>query len=562
MRSLSIEQPQSTPRKFGIRSTRSVIKQFSIAIGFALLTTSSQAAVTSNHLDRAVDLVTHLREHLVAGDGEDLNFYGGSWSGEGDSELIVDPGNHQQGEMPFNRSRCGSFITKLLNHCYGWDWNQYLFMDTEIGQWVDTASPTAHRYMELIKQKKGFRGSLTKLVQMLPGDIIVKRYDDYEGHVFLIQEIFNHTEVTYPMIQGVSDPDFVGNTFVTIRIIDSSTGKHTNDSRIFGNSSTLGAGTGLIGLMMNDTGTVVGHSWTIPDVDYNSDPEDWVSQVNTKIETLDDAELVIGRLDLPFILDVLAPSLPGGMSYEPAVHFGHLKIGRQLIEEITIAQTLDIKTETEGSEINQWGTGSPTSDTSSFIQFGDVELGIAPANHTTSESLVTLLLEHAYGFSWNDHSFFDTRIGRWNRTANPSPDNYVDLITQGVGFAENITLVGALQPGDIMAIRETRDTAGHVATIDHVDWSKATAYPVDLGESAFEFTGCWYVPIEVLDSTPDNDGIGYGTMGILMNTRHQIVAYTWSTPESNIERQPEQWLRELHRLLQPQAKGHLAIGRL
>lgn len=562
MRQLSIEQSKNNPPKSRNRSARSVFKQFSIAIGITLFTASSHAAVKTDHLELALDVVTHLREHLVAGNGTNLNFYGGSWSGVDEHELIVDPGNHQQGELPFNRSQCGSFITKLLNHSYAWDWNQYLFMDPEINAWVDTASPTAHRYMELIKQKKGFKGSLTKLVQMLPGDIIVKRDDEYEGHVFLIHEILDHTEVTYPMIQGESDPAFVGNTFVTLRIIDSSSGKHTDDSRIFGNTSTQGAGTGLIGFMMDENGTVVGHSWTIPDVDFNSDPEDWVSQVNTKIETLDETELVIGRLDLPVTLDVLGPSLPGGTDYQPAFNFGHLKQGRQLVDEIIIAQATGITSDADGNPVNQWLGEWQSVESPSFIQFGDIESGIAPATRTTSESLVTLLLKRAYGFAWEDHLFIDSLNGRWTRTANPSPDAYVDLITQRVGFADHIRHVGAIQSGDILAVRETRKTTGHVAIIDQIDWDNAIAYPADIRESAFEYTDCWFVPVHVLDSTAANQGVGERTIGILMNTRHQIVGYTWSTPESNSNRHPDQWLGELHRLLQPQANGHLAIGRL
>ena len=143
---------------------------------------------------------------------------------------------------------------------------------------------------------------------------------------------------------------------------------------------------------------------------------------------------MIGRLDLPVNLDVLAPGLPDGMSDEPAFNFGHLKLGRQLIEEIAIAQTLNIKTSSAGSGVNQWTSGSPTSATSHFSQFGDVEFGSTPTNIRSSESLLTSLLKHAYSFRWSDHPFFDTRANSWNRTAYPSPDNYVDLITQRIGF--------------------------------------------------------------------------------------------------------------------------------
>ena len=102
-----------------------------IGLGGSLLGASILGAAPTDHLDRGLDLVDHILQHQLAGEfqndqNEDINTYGGSW---GDGTVEVELGDHNADVMPFNRTMCGSFVTKLLNQSYNWDWTDYPFTD-------------------------------------------------------------------------------------------------------------------------------------------------------------------------------------------------------------------------------------------------------------------------------------------------------------------------------------------------------------------------------------------------------------------------------------------------
>ncbi|MDA7644966.1 hypothetical protein N8642_01250, partial [bacterium] len=259
-------------------------------MGAVLLTTGWLSAGTTDHLEMGVDLVEHLLLHQTAGEFVDgnqveLNQYGGSW---GAGTLLVQPGDHENGVLPYNLTKCGSFVTKLLNQSYSWNWSDYEFFDPNEGQFITSASPNSHRYMELIKQQVGFNEQLFDLVDVLPGDLMIKRdVGTTSGHTALVKEVFLDNPMPYPNGSPESQENLLGSTYFEVDVLDCSSSHHSNDSRyVFYDGQiheTNGAGVGTMGVLVDSFGTIIGHTWSLPSASHDSNIDSWVSQLNDKI---------------------------------------------------------------------------------------------------------------------------------------------------------------------------------------------------------------------------------------------------------------------------------------
>ncbi len=540
-----------------------------------------------DHLDRGLELVENLLARQTQGQFEDenqvkLNDYGGSW---GQGTLLVEVGEPAGNVLPYNLSKCGSFVTKLLNQSYNWNWSDYEFFDPNAGSLVTTASPNSHRYMELIKQQIGFDSQIFDIVDVLPGDVMVKRdVGTTTGHVWVIKEVFFGNPMFYPANSPDSEESLVGTTYFEVDVLDCSSGHHSNDTRMVEYNGliheTNGAGVGTMGLLVDDQGAIMGHTWSLPSASYDSDRDSWVSQLNGKLRLFGETELVIGRLALGQSSEENDPESqpeeqPQEQSEEQvngAPHF--FELGQLLLGQILAAQADGIFVDEHGVDINRRGGSWSSQSNPVMIRFADPEQGILPANNTKGTTLVTLLLAEAYGWDWNDYEFFDTKKGQIEDTASPSSTRYVDLIEQNVGFESQILNLTDVQPGDVMAIRYLSSWSGHTTMVHWIDWDNAKAYPSEHPDADPAWSGCWYVPVEVLDSTSNPhsfdtrevngeelEGIGLGTMGVLINEAAEVVGHTWSLPSSDYETQQSSWLSSLHSRLKPQTERRMVFGR-
>ena len=566
------------------------IGALTVALATITLMNGEAHAGDTAHLDRGLTLVEHLLEHQWAGQFEDgdgvaLNAYGGSWGG---GTLIVEPGDPDDGILPYNLSKCGSFVTKLLNHSYNWNWSDYEFYDPSLGTSVTTASPTAHRYMELILQGEGFQSMLTHIVDVAPGDIVVKRdVGTTTGHVWIVKEVILSQPMPYPSDSSNALNSLVGTTYFEIDVLDCSSGYHSNDTRkVYYDGQlheTHGAGVGTIGVLVDENGQLVGHSWSLPSSGYGDDIDSWVSQLNSKIELFDETELVVGRLATENnSQDSPAPEPEENAepeeSPEPQVSESeaplHLDLGRLLLNQILSAQAQGIYTDQEGVDLNRKGGSWGSQSNPAFIRFADPEQGILPKNNTKGTTLVSLLLAAAYGHSWSDFEFYDTKKDQIEDTASPSSTRYVDLIEQHVGFTSQIVHLADVLPGDVLAIRYLSNWSGHTMMVNGIDWAEAIEYPTESSAAEAQWQGCWLVPVEVLDSTgsphsfdtrevgdEEYEGIGIGTVGLFMNADYEVVGHTWSLPSADPISKPDQWVSQLHSRLKPQSERKLVIGR-
>jgi len=551
-----------------------------------------------------LELVENLLVYQWGGQFEDgnqvpLNQYGGSW---GAGTLLVEPGDPDNNQYPYNLSKCGSFVTKLLNQSYNWSWSNYPFFDPNQGQQVSTASPNAHRYMELITQQVGFKNQLFHISDVLPGDIMVKRdVGTTIGHVWIIKEVVLGSPMPYPANQSDSQNHLIGTTYYEVDVLDCSEGYHTNDTRkVWVNNQlheTHGAGVGTVGLLVDGNGVIIGHTWSLPKASYNGETSDWVSQLNGKIELLDETELVIGRLNLSIaqsnnmdevaspegtsdqetvdsVGEVDAPGTGDELDIEPASNPWHLELGRTLLSQIEACHAEGIFVDQDGIAINRYGGSWSSSSNPLVIRFADLDQGILPANNTKGATLVTMLLKEAYDLSWRDYEYYDSKKQVVRKTSSPGSSQYVDLIEQQQGFAAQIHQWTDAQPGDVMAIRYLANWSGHTVMIHHIDWSQAVEYPTGHASSQSDLQGTWFVPVEVLDATAhphshdtrdaygqELEGIGTGYMGVLMDESGHIVGHTWSLPSANPDSATGSWLSQLHSRLKRQTDRKMVIGR-
>ncbi|MDA7644866.1 hypothetical protein N8642_00725 [bacterium] len=554
-----------------------------IGLGGSLLGASILGAAPTDHLDRGLDLVDHILQHQLAGEfqndqNEDINNYGGSW---GDGTVEVELGDHNADVMPFNRTMCGSFVTKLLNQSYNWDWTDYPFTDDVLNVPVVTASPTAHLYMELVLEGKGFKLQVDNIADILPGDVMVKRnLNPIAGHVWLVKEVHIGNPLVYPLNHGNSLDEYKGMTYYEVDVLDSSFGYHSYDTRkVTVNNvvhNTHGAGVGTMGIMVDANGTITGHSWSVPNSDYNQSLGGWVNGVNSRLELLDETEFVVARLDLvdeededeggvePLDLDLKAPVIPC-----------YLDLGIKLNEQLEEMHALGIDSDSNGERLNQYGGSWNSSSDPSFIRVADLDRGILPGNNTKGASLVTLLLKEACSWSWWDYTFIDSKTGRVTRSSSPTSSRYVDLIEQGVGFDSEIKDLSRVLLGDVIAIRKWSDWSGHTVIVESIDWENAKAYPAGIGATTSELDGAWIVPVRVLDSTryahssdtrskatETTDGLGLGTMGVVMNAAYEIIGHTWSLPTADLDTDSARWVSQFHSRFKPQTERKIVVGRI
>lgn len=289
-----------------------------VAAGAVALSTVSVLAQKTGHLDEALILSAQIANKAATGvftnsAGAKLNEYGRAWTATSNtpkSGYVLE----KTGSPATNLTTCAPLISRLLQNKFNWKWNNYSFYDPVKATNVTTASPAPYQMIALMNAGKGFTNSTTRLADALRGDVLLfSRPDNVaDDHAALFIAARWDSAVEYPSGLADSDADLEGSYFVEIEILDSTGGTlHSEDSRrieypagVFTN--TRGVGTGVMGVLVDENGNILGHTWSLPtNGDPNSDDDDerndWVRNLNGRLEfqTGDGARtIVFGRLAL------------------------------------------------------------------------------------------------------------------------------------------------------------------------------------------------------------------------------------------------------------------------
>ncbi len=268
---------------------------------FSIQLASAQPA----HLMNGIGLVEQIVEAqqngiFVDDEGVEINRYGGSWNSQNDPSFIrfADP---TQGILPGNNTTCAPFITHLLKETYNWSWYNYPFFDPIQNQIVQSSSPRSYRYVALIEQEIGFEQQIHTLDLVQPGDIMAIHYlGGSGGHTTMVVDVNWQSIKAYPSEHANALPELDGTYYVEITVVDSSSGTHTNDSRIveFNNEKieTSGLGIGVMGILMDGNANVLGYTWSLPNSDYQTKTGGWLNGLHNRLHLQADRKLVFGRL--------------------------------------------------------------------------------------------------------------------------------------------------------------------------------------------------------------------------------------------------------------------------
>ena len=553
----------------------------------------SVGATVPQHLADARQLVNEIQQAhsegtLLDDDNVEFNRYGGSW---GSTYIrFSDPEN---GIQPSNYNRCSPFVTLLLQHSYGWSWSDYEFHDPILEINKTTASPSSYRYEALIKQGIGFASELTQLDHVLPGDVITMvDVGTDDGHTGLVNAIDFDSALSYPEELEGANPDLAGTWYIELEILDSSSDDHTNDSRIFEidgeETDTDGVGIGTMGILINDQMEVIGHTWSLPYSDYNESPNGWLNGLHSRLRLQTERAVSFGRLnlapaeqppmddqpaeapeeELSDITHEVLPPLPSGPL--------HLEIGLTLVNQIVNQQQLGIFEDEEGTAYNRYG-GSWSGSNQIYLNLAD---GENPASsYSKCSSFVTLLLDQAYNWDWNDYEFYDPVDEEYVDTASPHAYRYANLIKQEIGFEQQIENLDETQSGDIIAYHDVGTKKGHAMVLIGIDWQSGIPYPSENVNATPELEGATFYEMQILDvtksghsldtrqitvddSTDKTGGAGVGVMGILVNDQMEVIGHTWSLPSHDPVENTDSWVNSLNGRVKYQENRELVFGRL
>jgi hypothetical protein len=243
-----------------------------------------------------------------------LNRYGGTWDTAGDLSFIryfEQTRDAAVGPYAANYTTCAPLVTHLLKTAYGWNWKEYFIPDTLApGTFVAKASPKSYLYVSAIKSLVGFESRVTRLVDVLPGDIAARwEVGTDEGHTMIVVSVNPATAKAYPATSADANfvADLAGSTYYEVTVLDSSSTGHSSDTRLitYGGTTDLsgGVGRGVIGVFVNAAGHIIGHTWSLPTSSYLTTKNgvttintNWLSGIKTRLKKQADVELVFGRL--------------------------------------------------------------------------------------------------------------------------------------------------------------------------------------------------------------------------------------------------------------------------
>ncbi len=266
--------------------------------------------VQPQHLTDGLQLVdeinaAHALGEFLDSDGVEINRYGGSWDGDGEPESYIRFMDEEDVVFPGNLTECAPLGTRLLEHSYDWDWNDYGFFNPkEGGAWDDTASPNPWEYLALIDQGKGFAMKVTNIRHSKPGDIISIHYiGETSGHTAILVDLHLEEAFAYPVQGNNLNPDLAGTHFYRMTILDSTRSPHANDTREFTviddddnptDYEIHGAGIGDMGIFLDTHGKIVGHTWDLSPS--NPGSQGWINGMNSRLKLQAEREMVFGRL--------------------------------------------------------------------------------------------------------------------------------------------------------------------------------------------------------------------------------------------------------------------------
>jgi hypothetical protein len=211
-----------------------------LTLAVALTGSAAVAAAQSTaHLDLARDMVVQLRTQGEAGQffdaqGVEYNRYGAAWS---DSFIVLD-------SPAYARAVCSSFYIRLMMAAYpGW---------TAQGAGFPGASPNSATIHDAIEANACGYSRVTDFAQAQAGDVLVIKYLDggsNSGHTMLLD-----SATPAQMLPN-------GTVRWSVKVIDCSSGVHSQDTRVFQGYTSTGVGSGYLNVYTFG-GAITGYSWS------------------------------------------------------------------------------------------------------------------------------------------------------------------------------------------------------------------------------------------------------------------------------------------------------------
>lgn len=278
----------------------------SIALGAVCVFGAASTIAQPAHLTKGLQLADEIAGAQAVGVFTDannvsLNRYGGSWNSTTDASFIrfADLAN---GVLPANNTRCAPLVTHLLKNAYNWSWSAYSFYDPVLKVTKSSNSPAPYQYIALLKANKGFASRITRLDQALPGDILLwwNIGSDANDHAMIIVSVDLANGKAYPSELAAAKPELAGTTYYAVEVLDSSSGVHTNDSRVVPvngvDTQIAGIGTGTVGILVNASFEIVGTTWSLPTSDFATQKDAWLGGLHSRLKLQSATESLIGRM--------------------------------------------------------------------------------------------------------------------------------------------------------------------------------------------------------------------------------------------------------------------------
>ncbi|HTI69125.1 MAG TPA: hypothetical protein VMF06_04130 [Candidatus Limnocylindria bacterium] len=213
------------------------VKSWLATAALCLATYSIQAQSTT-HLTRAMSLVSQLRAQGEAGHffdnyGVEYNQYGAAWA---NSYITV-------GNPSYVHAVCSNFYIRLMTQSYpGW---------TAKGVGFSNASPSSEVIHDAIEANACQYVKVSDFANWHAGDVLVVKYFDDSantGHTMILEQA--EAETAYDD----------GTVRWSVKVIDCSSGVHSNDSRVFPNYTSTGVGSGYL-YVYTLNGHITQYSW-------------------------------------------------------------------------------------------------------------------------------------------------------------------------------------------------------------------------------------------------------------------------------------------------------------